>query len=72
MSIDEDTKPSGYSCSLKLSFNQQKHGKLNQFIGNGYGKSKKLAKTMATERLVTDLVSTGLIRLGLRDRRFWK
>lgn len=27
---------------------------------------------MATERLATDLVSTGLIRLGLRDKKFWK
>ncbi|KRX03858.1 P-loop containing nucleoside triphosphate hydrolase [Pseudocohnilembus persalinus] len=70
-SLQDDKTPSGYACTMNLKFNQNKHGKLNDFLANGYGKSKKSAKMMATERLVTDLVQTGLIRLGLRDKKFW-
>ena len=39
-------------------------------MGNGFGKSKKVARLCATERLVIDLISTGMIKLGLRDKKF--
>jgi len=47
---------SGYSCNLRLKFNPMKHGKIEDFIGNGFGKSKKLARQSAVERLAVDLI----------------
>ena len=46
----------GFSCNLLLRFNPIIHGKISDFMGVGYGKSKKEAKFMATERLVIDLI----------------
>ncbi len=39
-------------------------------MANGYGKNKKIARMMAIERLVADLVQTQLIKLGLKDKHF--
>ena len=46
MTVDENNKEKvqGYSCSLTLHFNPIKHGKINDFIANGFGKNKRLAR----------------------------
>lgn len=56
--LDDDhlERISGYSCHLKLKFHPQKHGKISDFVANGYGKNKKVAKLMATENLIADLI----------------
>ncbi|KAL4477756.1 hypothetical protein ABPG72_018930 [Tetrahymena utriculariae] len=60
----------GYSCNLTLKFNYFRHGNISDFVAVGFGKRKQDAKRMALERLVVDLIQTGTIRLGLRDKNF--
>lgn len=55
---------------MVLKFNPLRHGQINDFIANGFGKNKKTARSTATERLVVDLIQTGLIKLGLRDKKY--
>lgn len=55
---------------MVLKFNPVRHGHINDFIANGFGKNKKSARQTATERLVVDLIQTGLIKLGLRDKKY--
>lgn len=43
-SLESEKRPDGYSCSIRIKFNKNKHGELNDFVGNGFGRSKKGAK----------------------------
>lgn len=55
---------------MSLKFNHFRHGNIHDFVAIGFGKKKLDAKKMALERLVVDLIQTGTIRLGLRDKKF--
>lgn len=68
--MSEKLQITGFSCNIELKFNYFKHGNIHDFVAVGFGKRKQDAKRMALERLVVDLIQTGSIRLGLRDKKF--
>lgn len=53
-----------YTCCLNLVFDFDPN---HSMFANGFGKNKKLAKSMAVEKLIIDLIQNGRISAGLRE-----
>ena len=64
---DRTTRTKNYQCNLELLFNDKSFEAL---ISNGFGKSKKCAKRMATKQMVTTLIQKDLIKYGLKSKGF--
>lgn len=58
-----------YQCHLELYFNDKS---IETLASNGLGKSKKEARKVGIRHLVTLLIQSGLIKLGLKDKSFLK
>lgn len=53
-----------FICNMALNFN--KNIQNNNFFSSGFGKSKKEAKSRATENMLRDLIQKNCFRLGVR------